>query len=59
MTKTIITAIVVASLVSCTGGQASKETNSELTNETNMKNGIGVADYATDTAIEVQTTLFL
>ena len=59
MKKHFIPAIVAITLISCTGGQASKETNSETSKKTNMKNGISVADYATDPSIEVQTKSFL
>lgn len=59
MIKIITLAIVLTSMVNCTGGKASKETNSELTKDANMTNGIAVADYATDTSIEVQTKGFL
>ena len=45
--------------ISCNHAKSEDKMNSELSNETYMKNEITVADYSTDSAIEVQTKAFL
>jgi acetyl esterase len=52
-------AFAVIFFMSCNNSKKEKETNSNKLNKASMKNGIAVADYATDTTIEVQTKVFL
>lgn len=58
--KWSILLLVVTSIGgSCNNSKNENKTNSEQSNESIMKNEITVADYTTDTAIEVQTKSFL
>jgi acetyl esterase len=52
-------AFAVLFFISCNNLKKEEKTNSNQLNKANMENGIAVADYATDPAIEVQTKAFL
>lgn len=57
--KNILLALVAVSIISCTNNQTQGKTNADNLKEAGMKNEITVADYATDTAIEIETKAFL
>lgn len=59
MGRILILLIAATYMTGCSDSQGNEKNNSTQSNETGMKNGITVADYATDTAIEVQTKNFL
>ena len=55
----ILLCVATAINTNCNNARSENKINSEQSNESNMKNEITVADYATDPAIEVQTKSFL
>lgn len=59
MKRIYLLAVTTIYLAACSDTKGNTEANTTPSNETSMKNGITVADYATDTAIEVQTRDFL